>query len=201
MSRKPLTPAQLVAMMKADEANESRKRPAPSNNIPKKEPRMSKPSLSNGLLGGKNFSNDEIRALLNKKSSHEDEIRKAEKEKEEKYFNMMEKREIVEEYSTNLMEIKNVRIFTCLECKITYHRKNPICVERGHTIREEKGTRRFFKCKDCSRRTISYYIYPKVMCTGCKGRNFIRVAMKDERIVKDKEELLLRGVEQKFVNR
>uniref|UniRef100_A0A0K0FT96 Protein MCM10 homolog (inferred by orthology to a human protein) n=1 Tax=Strongyloides venezuelensis TaxID=75913 RepID=A0A0K0FT96_STRVS len=199
MSRKPLTPAQLVVLMNADKEKEaeSKKRPSTTTNISTSKPKA--PRLT--LLGGKEFSNDEIRDMLNKKSVREDEIKSFEREREERYFNTMEMREQVEEAVTSLMEIKNVKIFVCTVCKIKYHRKNPICVEKRHLIKEELGTRRFFKCNDCSRRCITYFVYPKTFCSNCKGRNFIRVSMKDERIVKDREELLIRGREEKFINR
>uniref|UniRef100_A0A0K0E8V6 Mcm10 domain-containing protein n=1 Tax=Strongyloides stercoralis TaxID=6248 RepID=A0A0K0E8V6_STRER len=196
MSRKPLTPSQLIALMNADKEEKNRKRPCTSN-VNTSKPKSSRPTL----LNGKEFSNDEIRAMLNKKSVNEDEIKAIEREREERYFNSMEAREKIEEAATSLMEIKNVKIFTCTICKIKYHKKNPICIEKRHIIKEELGTRRFFKCNDCCRRCITYFVYPKTFCTNCKGRNFVRVAMKDERVVKDKEELLVRGKEEKFINR
>ncbi|CEF64591.1 Protein MCM10 homolog [Strongyloides ratti] len=190
--------AQLIALMNADKEKEkeSRKRPS-TTNISTSKPKTSRPTL----LSGKDFSNDEIRLMLNKKLLHEDEVKAIEKEKEERYFSIMESREKIEEAATSLMEIKNVRIFTCTICKIKYHKKNPICIEKKHFIKEEMGTRRFFKCNDCCRRCITYFVYPRTFCANCKGRNFVRVGMKDERVVKDREELLVRGKEEKFINR
>uniref|UniRef100_A0AC35UH36 Protein MCM10 homolog n=1 Tax=Rhabditophanes sp. KR3021 TaxID=114890 RepID=A0AC35UH36_9BILA len=188
MSRKVLKPSELAAMMRNDKARE------------KNEPvmglkRKAEPVAEKTTIAKKKFSNEDIMALLNKKSSHQHEADEAEVARQRVYFNHMEGREKVEEYATNLMEIPNFRVFTCTSCNLTHATKNEICAREGHQFREHRVTKRFFKCKDCSRRCTSFNIYPKAMCAGCKGRSFVKCGMKDERIVKPKERLLIRGQE------
>ncbi|VDK68293.1 unnamed protein product [Litomosoides sigmodontis] len=147
------------------------------------------------------YTADEISALLEKKSSHEDELRQEDVIREERYFQSMEQKERLENYLTNIMEIKNCSVITCIKCKYTSHKQSDLCKQLLHTVKQWKATKRFFRCKQCHSRTISYERLPTTPCTQCGYNDFQRVAMKDEKRIKlAQENLLLRGEERKYVN-
>ncbi|VDM14692.1 unnamed protein product [Wuchereria bancrofti] len=113
----------------------------------------------------------------------------------------MEQKERFENYLTNTMEIRDCNVFTCTQCNYTSHKQSDLCKQLNHTVKQCKANKRFFRCKQCHRRTVSYERLPTVPCTQCGCNDFQRVAMKDERRVKlAQENLLLRGEERKYIN-
>uniref|UniRef100_A0A1I8EM93 Protein MCM10 homolog n=1 Tax=Wuchereria bancrofti TaxID=6293 RepID=A0A1I8EM93_WUCBA len=147
------------------------------------------------------FTDDEILALLKKRSNHESDLRREDSVREGRYFNAMEQKERFENYLTNTMEIRDCNVFTCTQCNYTSHKQSDLCKQLNHTVKQCKANKRFFRCKQCHRRTVSYERLPTVPCTQCGCNDFQRVAMKDERRVKlAQENLLLRGEERKYIN-
>uniref|UniRef100_A0A0R3RPJ6 Protein MCM10 homolog n=1 Tax=Elaeophora elaphi TaxID=1147741 RepID=A0A0R3RPJ6_9BILA len=163
------------------------------------------------------YTADEISALLEKKSNHESELRREDAIHERRYFQAMEQKERLENYLTNTMEIKNYSVITCIECNYTSHKQSDLCKQLNHTVKHCKANKRFFRCKHCHRRTVSYGLLPTAPCTvghfdsnglgslveinQCGYNDFQRVAMKDEKRIKlAQENLLLRGEERKYVN-
>ncbi|VIO99136.1 conserved hypothetical protein [Brugia malayi] len=147
------------------------------------------------------FTDDEILKLLEKRSNHESDLRREDSVREARYFNAMEQKERFENYLTNTMEIKDCNVVKCTQCNYTSHKQSELCKQLNHTVKQCKANKRFFRCKQCHRRTVSYERLPTVPCTQCGCNDFQRVAMKDERRVKlAQENLLLRGEERKYVN-
>lgn len=146
------------------------------------------------------FTDEEIAFLLKKKSRHEDELLKEDTARQRAYFDTMEKQEKFESFLTTLMEIKNCDVVTCTQCNYTSHKQSDLCKQMGHAVKRHKADKRFFRCKQCHRRAVSYERIPTAPCLHCGDSSYERVAMKDERKVKLGESLLVRGEERKFVN-
>lgn len=147
------------------------------------------------------FTDEELRAMINRKSTHENELNQDDLARETSYFNTMEQKEKVETYMTETLEVKNCDVITCKRCQYTWHRQSDYCLANGHAVVRHKADRRFFRCRTCAKRTICYELMPIKACTQCGENNFQRVGMRDERKVKQPNgELLIRGEERKFIN-
>lgn len=122
---------------------------------------------------------EQIRALLNKKGSHEEEVVKEELNRQNAYFDRRELEEQVETNSTTLMEIKKCKVVTCkevklflnqnklkiaFECDYTSIHQSTFCKLQQHDVKWHQADKRFFKCKDCQRRTTSYERLPTKPC-------------------------------------
>ncbi|XP_022197249.1 protein MCM10 homolog [Nilaparvata lugens] len=138
--------------------------------------------------------------LMNKTSKHTDLLDKADEEKFNNYFEKMNKKEEMEEkmLSTYKLPCKAVR---CLNCKYTWFSASDLCKSEGHRLKVVDATKRFFRCNNCSHRTISLDIIPLVSCANCGGSNWIRAAMMSEKkTMVNLNQLSIRGGEQKFMN-
>ncbi|MFH4974561.1 hypothetical protein AB6A40_001270 [Gnathostoma spinigerum] len=158
-------------------------------------------SSTNGFaeFRSKTFSDDELKMLLQKRSTHQNELDKEDEERQDGYFNLMEQKEKFENILTETMEVKDCTVYTCKKCEYTYHKQSDYCLSQAHTVLKHKATRRFFKCCSCKKRCICYEILPTKPCKFCDGKDFVRVGMRDEKKIRE-EKLLLRGEERKFVN-
>jgi len=141
------------------------------------------------------FTDNQIESLLHKKSA------KALTELENKNFENREIEEMVETLTTSLMEIKNCKVISCRKCNYTSSHQSSHCKIQGHVIRRHEANKRFFKCKNCQQRTITYDLMPSHICRNCKSKNFERVAMWDERKIQIMEKLEIRGEQRPFINK
>uniref|UniRef100_A0A183TW37 Mcm10 domain-containing protein n=1 Tax=Toxocara canis TaxID=6265 RepID=A0A183TW37_TOXCA len=140
-------------------------------------------NVDRSVLSKKTFSNDELRAMLNKKSTHENELHQDDMARETSYFNTMEQKEKVETYVTQTMEIKNCDVLTCkkvrsimyslpellkvIKCQYTWHRQSDFCLSQGHAVMRHKANRRYFRCRTCAKRIICYELLPVKPCIVC----------------------------------
>uniref|UniRef100_A0A914X660 Protein MCM10 homolog n=1 Tax=Plectus sambesii TaxID=2011161 RepID=A0A914X660_9BILA len=152
-------------------------------------------------LGDIDFTDEQIRAILDKKSSHQGELDEEDKKREAQYFNQMESKEKLETRMTDLKEVKNCKVITCKRCAYTWHSQSEFCKTQGHLIQRHTADRRFFKCRQCQKRCVAYELLPSKPCKGCSSNDWERVGMKDERKgpALPQETLKLRGDEQKYV--
>ncbi|EFP02465.1 hypothetical protein CRE_01039 [Caenorhabditis remanei] len=144
---------------------------------------------------------DEIRALLARKSTHHKEAEKAEHDMLQRHLTGMEEREKVETFTSTCMEVKNVKVVTCNQCKYTSQFASSECMKKEHKLIRHTADKRFFKCTGCKKRTVSFEMMPTKHCPHCNENKWERVAMKDERkVVLETENLLVRGEERPFVS-
>ncbi|UMM22923.1 hypothetical protein L5515_003889 [Caenorhabditis briggsae] len=144
---------------------------------------------------------EEIKALLARKSSHHQEAEKAEHDKLQRHLTGMEEREKVETFTSTCMEVKNVKVVTCNECKYTSQFASSDCIKKEHKLIRHTADKRFFKCAGCKKRTVCFEMMPVKHCPHCNENKWERVAMKDERkVVLETENLLVRGEERPFVS-
>lgn len=52
-----------------------------------------------------------------------------------------------------------------LQCNYTSHKQSDLCKQLHHTVKQYKANKRFFRCKQCHRRTVSYERLPTAPCT------------------------------------
>ncbi|MCP9264505.1 hypothetical protein DINM_022606 [Dirofilaria immitis] len=84
--------------------------------------------------------------------------------REGRYFHAMEQEEKLENYLTNIMEVKNCNVIMCIQCNYISHKQSDLCKQLHHTVKRCKANKRFFRCKQCHKRTISYERLPTAFC-------------------------------------
>lgn len=137
--------------------------------------------------------------LMEATSSHTDLIDAAENEAQEEYFGKLEKKEQMEEKMLNTFKVacKAVR---CLTCKYTSFSASEMCKTERHPLRVMDAMKRFFKCGDCSNRTVTLEVIPLVSCSNCGSSRWERAGMIRERKVGVSKEILsVRGMEETFI--
>lgn len=149
-------------------------------------------------LDEKTARRERLIAIMNAKSSHQNLAEFKELERQEKYFNMLEKKEAMEEkmMTTTKVECKAV---ICLKCKYASFSAAERCKAEGHPLKVKDAMKRFFKCKDCGNRTITLQRLPKLACKNCNGSRWEKTAMMKEKDVKIGEQLSIRGDEEMFI--
>lgn len=145
---------------------------------------------------------EERKRLIKAKSLHVGQVKAMQAEREEKYFNELEKKENLEEKLNAIKEIA-VMVYSCKKCNYVAESASDLCFKEHHPIKKTTTHKRFFVCKHCSQRTVSYGTkMPKLTCANCGEMNYQRTSM----LVEKKgpkiagETLLVRGIEQKYYN-
>lgn len=136
--------------------------------------------------------------LMKATSQNQDLIDNAQQEAENKYFDDMDRKEKMEHKMMNTYKVpcKAVR---CLVCKYTWFSASEWCKTERHTLRVIDGTKRFFKCSDCSSRTVTLTMFPLISCKNCNGSKWERAPMMAHKKV-DEVNLSIRGDELTFLN-
>ncbi|XP_033096858.1 protein MCM10 homolog [Anneissia japonica] len=147
------------------------------------------------------LSKEDIEKISKTKSLNAHLLSQFELEMQEQYFAKMEVKEGMEQMMDSVME-KEVNVVSCKQCKYTWFKASDLCKKENHQLKWHAGKQRFFTCKDCKTRCITFDRIPNKSCRHCKGTNFERASMLKERKgpLLDSEKLLLRGEERKWVN-
>ncbi|CAI2349108.1 unnamed protein product [Caenorhabditis sp. 36 PRJEB53466] len=144
---------------------------------------------------------EEIKKMLARKSSHHLEAKQEEADAIQRHLTGLEDREKVETFTTTLMEVKNVKVVTCKQCKYTAQFASSECHQKQHQLVKHTADKRFFKCVGCKKRTVCFEMMPVKHCPHCNENKWERVAMRDERkVLLESENLQVRGEERQFVN-
>lgn len=145
------------------------------------------------------FLSDRFKKMMAAASKHTDLLEDFENEQQEKYFNKLEKKELMEEKMINTFKVacKAVR---CLKCKYTNFSASELCKNEKHPLKVFDAMKRFFKCGDCGNRTVSLDVVPLKPCKKCGGAKWEKTGMMKEKIVKVDNGLSLRGDEETFLN-
>jgi len=190
---------------KADEVENSRKRVAKALSDSKlaEEKRLRGDGDEEQELvssSGRRMSKERLEAICKARSRNEHLVDQMEEEMREKALDNLEKKEAMEEKMLNTKELETKAV-TCHQCKYTAFTQSDLCKEAGHRVKVVKTTKKFFSCADCGERTFCLDKYPKHPCKKCGGSRFARAGMMREKKVKaEGEKLLVRGLEQKFIN-
>lgn len=154
-------------------------------------------------FGSIDLTSEEGKKLLAAKSQHVGAVREAEAEREEKYFNELEKKERLEDKMKTITELK-VKVVCCKQCNYVAEGASELCHKEKHALKYCKALKKFFVCKDCKTRTVSYGSpIPKHPCRQCGATNYQKTSIYKEtegpKIAG--ETLLVRGEElPKFLN-
>ncbi|XP_077566223.1 protein MCM10 homolog [Stigmatopora nigra] len=103
--------------------------------------------------------------ILNAKSIHGAAIQAAEYQIQEDYFNVLVKKEQMEEKMRGVREMK-CRAVSCKKCKYTYFKAADRCVGENHPLHWHDAVKRFFKCP-CGQRAIALDRLPHKHCSNC----------------------------------
>ncbi|XP_077450478.1 protein MCM10 homolog [Stigmatopora argus] len=103
--------------------------------------------------------------ILNAKSIHGAAIQAAEYQIQEDYFNVLVKKEQMEEKMRGVREMK-CRAVCCKKCKYTYFKAADRCVGENHPLHWHDAVKRFFKCP-CGQRAIALDRLPHKHCSNC----------------------------------
>ncbi|XP_067143547.1 protein MCM10 homolog [Centruroides vittatus] len=146
------------------------------------------------------LNSNKIQEIINRKSSHAHEVEMEDLEKQDKYFNVLEKKEQMEEKMQSIMEI-TCDVISCKTCMYTSYQPSERCKTENHPLKRHKAIKRFFRCMDCNHRTFAFTKLPKKSCRKCGGSNFERTSMMKpkEGIKSSHKNLLIRGIEEKFL--
>lgn len=152
------------------------------------------------LLGDLDLNSPEVKKLLKMKSKHKGALAEVEAEHTEIYFSALEKKEKMEEKMDSIKEVP-VQLYHCVQCKYSYYSVHDRCKKENHTIKKTKGVKRFFKCKQCKKRSESFDKIHTQPCKDCGNTTFDRVSMLKERKGPqlESEQLSIRGNEQKYL--
>ncbi|XP_022806927.1 protein MCM10 homolog [Stylophora pistillata] len=154
-------------------------------------------------FGSIDLASEEGKILLAAKSQHVGAVREAVAEREEKYFNELEKKERLEDKMKTITELK-VKVVSCKQCDYVAESASELCHKEKHALKYCKALKKFFVCKGCKTRAVSYGSpIPKHPCKQCGASNYQKTSIYKEtegpKIAG--ETLLVRGEEvPKFLN-
>lgn len=140
-----------------------------------------------------------FKEMMQKTSRHMDLVDEAHRREEEDYFAKLEKKEEMEEKMLNTFKVE-CKAVRCVECKYTWFSASELCKRERHTIKLIQTFKRFFKCVNCSTRTISFDVVPLRACSHCGVISWARAPMMQEKKVDLESGLSIRGGESKYLN-
>lgn len=151
---------------------------------------------------GEVLSKERLELIRKGRSRNENLVDVFENDEQDRKFDDLEKKEAMEAKMLATTELETKAI-TCKTCNYTALSQSDLCKQAGHHIRVIRTKKRFFECKQCRRRTMCLDRYPSSACSNCSCTNWVRAGMiREKKGPKlDSEHLLVRGAEQKFVNR
>ncbi|XP_068203147.1 protein MCM10 homolog isoform X2 [Palaemon carinicauda] len=173
--------------LSTDDENQARKKSRLST--VENEPSQSK-------LGSIDVNSEKFKAMMEQKSRHTNLVDAVENEALEKYYQGLEKKEMLEDKMASIMEIPTTA-YVCIKCKYMAQSASDFCREEKHPLKAVKVKKRFFECKNCKRRTTSLDKLPRNPCSTCDHSSWQRVAMGKAKTGPklDSEILSLRGDE------
>ncbi|CAH8542499.1 unnamed protein product [Dicrocoelium dendriticum] len=78
----------------------------------------------------------------------------------------------------------------CKTCNYRAWKAADVCRTQNHSLVYLKGTKRYFRCRNCSKRTTTFERYPSVCCSNCGESLFEKASIIKE--MQNKLELLSR---------
>ena len=134
---------------------------------------------SSSELQKKRARDEEIDALLAKKSTHESE---AENAIFDRFNKECDKYAALEKKAIAQSEIKSIKIkaFYCEDCKLLTEKAIDLCRTKGHRQVAKNTVKKFFECKKCYRRefTLGDAMFPKKRCQMCNSYEWVSCGIK-----------------------
>ncbi|TNN06862.1 Protein MCM10 [Schistosoma japonicum] len=189
------------------------------DNNPSKRAKLTSSSLLSDLVTdsqSKNASNETIQKQLkenrakklaelakqiNQGSSHSNLVDELEKQTEQIRLASLERRDEFEQKLVNQNK-ESCTYVICETCKYRAIKAAPNCRKNNHTLKYLKGFKHYFRCRQCSKRTVSLDRYPLKPCQHCGESLFEKTGIMKERkgASLPHEQLLPRGIEEKFLS-
>ncbi|KAK4469892.1 hypothetical protein MN116_007397 [Schistosoma mekongi] len=188
------------------------------DNNPSKRAKLTSSSLSDLVTNSqsKNASNETIQKQLkenrakklaelakqiNQGSSHSNLVDELENQTEQIRLANLERRDEFEQKLVNQNK-ESCTYVICETCKYRAFKATPNCRTNNHTLKYLKGFKHYFRCRQCSKRTVSLDRYPSKSCQHCGESLFEKTGIMMERkgASLPYEQLLPRGIEEKFLS-
>lgn len=144
------------------------------------------------------FKNERIKKILAATSSHTDLIQSRENQEQDKYFDKLEKKEMMEEKMVNTRKM-DCKAVICSVCKYKAFSAAERCKTERHPLKVVDAEKRFFECEDCGNRVASLFRIPKITCSNCQSSRWKRTGMMREKKSTIGEQLSIRGDEETFI--
>ena len=135
--------------------------------------------------------------MKNMKSINDHLVDDFQNQQRNKYFAKLEVKEKMEK---QLMESSKLpcKAVQCLRCNYTSYSASDSCKKDRHPLRVFDTFKRFFKCKSCSKRTVTLdEVIPTSRCSSCNSQSWEHTSVIEGKIIQ--EPLLIRGHELKFI--
>lgn len=144
------------------------------------------------------FMTQRFKKIMAATSKHPELLQKVDDQEQDKYFHNMEIKEKMEEKMLETFKV-NCKAVKCLKCKYTSFSASDRCKAEKHPLKVYDTVKRFFKCSNCSNRTVCLTVVPLEGCQKCVNGKWERCAMIAERNVKTLTQLSIRGGEERYV--
>ncbi|CAI2727154.1 unnamed protein product [Schistosoma spindalis] len=143
----------------------------------------------------------ELAKQINKGSAHKNLVDVLENQTEQIRLNNLEKRDEFEQKLVN-QDKEACTYVICETCNYRALKTAPNCRTSNHQIKYLKGFKHYFRCRQCSKRTVSLDRYPSKPCEHCGESLFEKTGIMKERkgVLLPHEQLLPRGIEEKFLS-
>lgn len=165
-----------------NDQNQPNKRPRvedSDNTDDRASPKKSSPPKTVTVFG-REIAVEELDKLKTVKSRNHHLVEEAKLDAVDQYFDKMEKRDEMEEKMLSTFEMKTKAV-TCHVCNYTSFKASELCKTERHNFKVIDAVKRFYRCKDCKRRTVCLGRLPNEPCRQCGGSNWERAGMIAER--------------------
>lgn len=150
------------------------------------------------MIKPKGVLSERFKKILEATSAHQNLIEQHDDDEQEKYFNKLEKKEAMEEKMLNTFKL-SCKAVRCTKCKYTAFSAAQICKDERHPLKVLDTFKRFFKCADCSNRTISLELIPLHSCSNCSGSRWVKAPMlREKKVTSLSDGLSIRGEEESY---
>lgn len=140
-----------------------------------------------------------IQKIMEAHSSHMNLVEQKETEAQQKYFDTLERKEMMEQKMVNTYKMP-CKAVACLKCKYLAFKASDLCKEARHPLKLMDAEKRFFKCNNCGNRTTSLHRLPKFPCSKCDGQSWAKTGMmKEKTVTLNSEKLSVRGDEEMYI--
>lgn len=158
-----------------------------------------RPRLENSQMTEEEMKRSRIQKIMNAHSSHMNLVDMKETEAQQKYFNDLERKEMMEEKMVNTYKMP-CKAVACLKCKYLAFKASDLCKEARHPLKLMDAEKRFFRCTNCNNRTTSLHRLPKFACSKCDSNTWAKTGMVREKTVQlNSEKLSIRGDEEQNI--
>ncbi|CAH8497635.1 unnamed protein product [Heterobilharzia americana] len=170
------------------------------SNLANDKPRSSHQTAEQSLKQMRANKLAKLAQQISQGSAHTSLVTELENQTENIRLTNLERRDEFEEKLVN-QEKEACTYVICETCNYRAFKAAPACRTSSHQLKYLKGFKRYFRCRQCSKRTVSLDRYPTKSCHYCGESLFEKAGVMKERkgVPLPHEQLLPRGIEEKFL--